>query len=236
MKKTFIALLSFVFLSTSPFASGQEAVPSPEERPGLRSEEPTVRDEPIVSVPSESTRTYPKPGTPLNTPVKSEPTAAPTAAPKPAASPKAAASPKPAASPSSPRPAASPAAKRNVAASVREMENKWGAAISSRDTAAVETLLADNYMGVTSTGRIVNKAGVLAQIKNDKNTYASVTNTRLDVRAHGDAAVAVGATRQKGKTPEGQAFDYTYRWTDTWVERGDGKWQCVASQSILVPK
>ncbi len=116
------------------------------------------------------------------------------------------------------------------------MENKWLAALQSHDATAIDGLVADSYIGVTSTGHSVNKAGLLAGIKKDKNNYDSATtNVRMDVRVHGDAAVVVGTTRQVGQDEAGKAFTYFYRWTDTWALR-NGQWLCVASQSIQVPK
>ncbi|MBA3882289.1 MAG: nuclear transport factor 2 family protein [Chthoniobacterales bacterium] len=115
------------------------------------------------------------------------------------------------------------------------MENRWLAALQAHDAAAVNNFVADNYIGVTATGRFVNKAALLANIKKDKNVYESAANTRTDVRVHGDTAVIVGTTRQVGKDEAGKAFTYYYRWTDTWALR-NGQWLCVASQSIQVPK
>ena len=88
---------------------------------------------------------------------------------------------------------------------------------------------------MNSAGRVVNKATLLAEMRRDKNNYDSATNSGVTVRVHGNMAVAVGTTKQSGKTPAGEAFNYTYRWTDTWVER-NGQWQCVASQSFLVTR
>lgn len=115
------------------------------------------------------------------------------------------------------------------------MENRWLAALQTHDTSVVQTLVADDYIGVTATGKFVNKTGLLAEIKKDKNNYESATNTRMDVRQHGDTAVIVGTTRQVGKDAGGKAFTYLYRWTDTWVQR-NGQWLCVASQSVQVPR
>ena len=114
------------------------------------------------------------------------------------------------------------------------MENRWAAATSGHDIAAVQELLAGDYVGVTAGGNIVNKAGLLAELRRDKNTYESVANSRVDVRVHGTTAIVVGTTKQKGKDAAGKPFSYTYRWTDTWVQR-DGVWRCVASQSIRLP-
>jgi ketosteroid isomerase-like protein len=120
---------------------------------------------------------------------------------------------------------------KNPAAAVREMENRWAAATKAHDIATIQSLLAGDYVGVTASGSIVNKAGLLAELRKDKNVYDSVTNSRLDVRMHGDAAVVVGTTKQRGKDASGREFNFTYNWTDTWVLRG-GQWQCVASQSF----
>jgi ketosteroid isomerase-like protein len=120
-----------------------------------------------------------------------------------------------------------------VQATLRDLENRWAAATAAHDVATVQELLAGDYVGVTAAGNIVNKAGLLAALRRDKNTYESVANSRVDVRVHGDAAVVVGTTSQRGKDAAGKPFSYTFRWTDTWVLR-NGRWQCVASQSIQV--
>jgi ketosteroid isomerase-like protein len=117
-----------------------------------------------------------------------------------------------------------------VQATLRDLENRWAAATAAHDSATVQELLAGDYVGVTATGSIVNKAGLLAQLRRDKNTYESVANSRVDVRVHGDTAVVVGTTSQRGKDAAGKPFSYTFRWTDTWVLR-NGRWQCVASHS-----
>ena len=117
---------------------------------------------------------------------------------------------------------------------MRDLENRWAAATAAHDIGAVQQLLAGDYIGITASGNIVNKAGLLAELRRDKNTYESVANSRLDVRVHGTTAVVVGTTKQRGKDAKGNAFSFTYRWTDTWVQR-NGVWQCVASQSIRLP-
>ncbi len=88
---------------------------------------------------------------------------------------------------------------------------------------------------MNSAGRVVNKAALLSDMKRDKNSYDSAVNSGVTVRVHGNMAVAVGTTKQAGKNPAGQPFNFTYRWTDTWLER-NGQWQCVASQSFLVTR
>lgn len=218
-------------LMTLPIAQAQEDEEAEEtEKLGLRATDPTTRSEPTVTVPSESSSSgnYPRPGQPLVTP---SPT--PAATPRATATPTRAASPKKAASPT-PAATATPAAtKGNIAATIKELENRWAAAIASHDVSVPQALVANDYIGVDSTGTVVNKNALIAGMRRDKNTYDSAVNSAMTVRVHGNAAVIVGTTKQAGKDPQGKQFNYTYRWTDTWVER-NGQWQCVASQSFLV--
>lgn len=237
---------SVLLLAAAPLVVAQDEDASPAPNLNLRATDPMGRSEPSVVVPSESpSGNYPKPGTPLATP---RPTASPaavtaTAAPSPAPRARTSASPTPAKASASPTPAKAPSpaaaaasgGKTNVAATIRDLEARWAAAIQAHDASVPQQLVASDYIGVNSAGRVVNKATLIAEMKRDKNNYDSAVNSGVTVRVHGNAAVAVGTTKQTGKTPDGTAFSYTYRWTDTWLER-NGQWQCVASQSFLVTR
>jgi ketosteroid isomerase-like protein len=240
MKSLRVIVSAIVLMAAGLEMRAQDENASPAPNLNLRATDPMGRSEPSVVVPSESSRgNYPKPGTPLATP---RPTAAPAAAaasPSPAARARTSPSPTPAKAPS---PAAAPAAtaatsggKTNVAATIRDLESRWAAAIQAHDVTVPQQLVAADYIGVNSAGRVVNKAALIAEMKRDKNTYTSATNSGVTVRVHGNMAVAVGTTRQTGTAPGGAAFNYTYRWTDTWLER-NGQWQCVGSQSFLVTR
>jgi ketosteroid isomerase-like protein len=128
-----------------------------------------------------------------------------------------------------------PQTKKAVESALKKMEDQWQAAIAAHDQGAVDALVAADFAGINPEGRFVNKAAILAQMKNDKDTYGSARNEKLNVHLYGsNIAVVTGSVRSKGKNRNGQPFDRAYRYTDTWVER-DGKWQCVASQDSLLP-
>ena len=135
----------------------------------------------------------------------------------------------------SPAAAPKPGKKMSTEAALRDMENRWEEAIGKHDAATVETMVADDFVGVSSKpgAKVQNRRAMLADMKADKDTYTSTKNEKLDVRLFGSGfAVVVGTAREKGTGKDGKAFDRTYRFTDTWVDR-NGKWQCVASQSSL---
>ncbi|HEY2125138.1 MAG TPA: DUF4440 domain-containing protein [Chthoniobacterales bacterium] len=130
---------------------------------------------------------------------------------------------------------AKPLTKGRVPGYLKEMENKWEAAIVAHDPSVVDELVASDFSGINSRGRFINKAALLAELKGDTDAYKSAKNDKLNVRIYGSStAVVTGSARAQGTTKDGKIFDRTYRFTDTWMER-DGKWQCVASQDSILP-
>ena len=104
------------------------------------------------------------------------------------------------------------------------------------DVAAIDELIADDFIGTSSTGKMGSKSTLLYELKRDQNTYTSATARGLIVRNFGGhVAVVAGTARETGTTPEGQRFTSATRFTDTWMER-DGRWQCIASHATQLPK
>jgi ketosteroid isomerase-like protein len=124
--------------------------------------------------------------------------------------------------------------KTSVSGMLKDNENRWSAAIAKHDTATIESMVAADFIGVNSRGKVQNRRAMLAELKSDKDTYTSTKAEKLDVHMYGaGVAVVVGMSNQKGTGKDGKAFDRTYRFTDTWMDRG-GNWQCIASQGMLV--
>lgn len=113
------------------------------------------------------------------------------------------------------------------AQAVKGLEEKWAAAASKNDAAAVALILAESITWIGSDGTLQNKAEFLAAMK-DRN-YKSAVVEDLKVSVYGDAAVAIGIWRANG-TEKGKSFDEVDRFTDTFVKTG-GQWKCVASHS-----
>ena len=223
MKITVLALTVLVAAAT-PFALAQDERPTPE---------PEASPEMTVSAKTES-------GDP-SVSVTTEKTASPT--PKPASSSAATKSPSPAAPKSTP--IATPATNRSTAAvmptqkstheaTIRDIEDKWQASIMQHDPSVAEAYLADDFRGISSRGKVMTKANLVAEIKKDTDTYTTAKNGKVDVRVFGGQfAVATGTSTEAGKSKDGKDFKRSFRWTDAWVLR-NGKWQCVASQAMLI--
>lgn len=215
MKITILALTVFA-LATTPLAFAQEET-------GPRASTPTSESDPSVSVateeaasPAPDRKSSPAGPSKSSSPEKNNP---------PAVSTK-----------SAPATAVMPTKKSTAEATLRDIEDKWEASITSHDPSVAKAYLGEDYRGVSSKGKVMNKATLLAEIKKDTDTYTSAKNGRLDVRVFdGHFAVVMGSSTEIGKAKDGKAFKRNYRWTDVWVDRND-KWQCVASQALLLSK
>lgn len=212
MKITVLCLAALV--AAAPLARAQEVTSSPNPE--------TSPSDPTVSVTTEkSASPSPKP----------KPSASPTKSSSPAA-----AKSSPTASPSSSSSPAAvmPAKKSSAEATIRDIEEKWEGSVKNHDASIAQAYLADDFRGVSSKGKVMNKSGLLAELKKDTDAYSSTKNNKVDVRVFGGQfAVATGTSTEEGKDKAGQAFKRTFRWTDVWVLRQD-KWQCVASQAMLI--
>jgi len=214
--KITIAAITALFALATPFALAQEESPSPAASPEAPASE---KQDPSVSVTTEATAT-PAP--------KSEASPSPTKASSPAAT-----KTSPTATPSTSA-AVMPTKKSTPEATIRDIEDKWEASVMKHDPSVAQAYLADDFRGVSSKGKVMSKSNLLSEIKKDTDVYTSTKNGKVDVRVFGGQfAVATGTSTEVGKTKDGQAFKRSFRWTDVWVLRKD-KWQCVASQAMLV--
>lgn len=117
---------------------------------------------------------------------------------------------------------------------LKQAEKRWAAAIAAHDEAALQSLVAPDFIGVNDRGKVQSRRRLLAEVKADRDTYTSARNERVEVHMFSPSVgVVVGTFRAKGTRRDGRAFDRTYRFTDTWMRRG-GQWQCVASHNMLV--
>jgi ketosteroid isomerase-like protein len=224
--KSIIAFVAVAALTFIASAIAQEESPSPstEEKASATVEEtPAAATEAATAAPAReksSAAAAEKAASPME--VKKASAAAPAKAASPAAAHAA---------------ATMPAKNMSVEETLKDMENRWAAAYLKHDSATVEPMVAADFAGVNPKGKVQSRRAMLAELKSTKETYTVEKNEKLDVHRYGnDVAVVIGTAREKGSGKDGKTFDRTYRFTDTWMNRG-GKWQCIAGQiSLLTQK
>jgi ketosteroid isomerase-like protein len=130
---------------------------------------------------------------------------------------------------------AAPAAQEEVRSDqqiLMQLERDWDAAFHRKDVKFIETVLADEFVATYGDGRRADRAKELALATERDEQVDSSTLDEFIVKIYADTAV-VWFTQHLVGPKDGRPLELTYRYLDVFVLR-DGRWQCVASQSVKV--
>jgi ketosteroid isomerase-like protein len=114
-----------------------------------------------------------------------------------------------------------------VASKILALENKWNTAYKRSDIAAMDSLLADDFIITVEDGSTFSKPGYIAHNGNSTVHVEISDMSDLKVRMHGNTAVVTGAYHEKG-TDKGKPYEDRDRFTDVWMNI-KGRWQVIAS-------
>jgi ketosteroid isomerase-like protein len=115
-----------------------------------------------------------------------------------------------------------------AAADIAALESKWNAAYKRSDIAAMESLLADDFVITVEDGSTFSKSGYIAH-NGDSTLHVEVSEMRdVKVRMHGNVAVVTAAYHEKG-TVKGKPYESHDRSTDVWMMNKNGSWQVIAA-------
>ena len=113
------------------------------------------------------------------------------------------------------------------------LEDQWAVGMVRRDTALFRRMLALGFV-YTENDQTVGRDDVLQGLVGT-DTVQAAHNEAMEVHAFGTTALVTGWLVVSGHGAKGP-FTRRYRFTDTWVRRGEGgQWQIVGAQDYLVP-
>jgi ketosteroid isomerase-like protein len=110
---------------------------------------------------------------------------------------------------------------------VLAVAREWMDAYRHNDAAALDRILANDYMLTDSRGNRTTKADDLAAARAGSVHYDVYEPSDLRVRLYGDTAILTGKNRLRGTT-DGKPFELEITFTDT-LSRIDGRWRAVAA-------
>lgn len=119
----------------------------------------------------------------------------------------------------------------NAEQEVRKLERQWLDAYEKRDVAAMEKILADNFISTFPNGMRQTKPQVLKFIGQPRRPGSpSPKFSSEDVQAfvYGDTVILTGKLVTLWPGPDGTSRKQEVRYTDTYVKQ-NGNWQVVAS-------
>jgi ketosteroid isomerase-like protein len=119
---------------------------------------------------------------------------------------------------------------------VRRLEREWLEAGHNKNVAAMDRILADDFIITFGDGSVRDKAEVMRRLRvgtRNANEYDWTEDSK--VRVHGNTAIVVGRYRYRLREKDKETVSES-RYTDTYIKTR-GHWQVVASHlSDIVKK
>jgi len=126
-----------------------------------------------------------------------------------------------------------PTAPPGSEASLLDAARRLAEAERQGDVAALEALVAPDYIGYDPAGRPQDRTRVRRAYADGTVRIAALTQRDLQARVLGETGLVSGVSAFRGKQGD-EAFDFTLRFLDVYAWR-DGRWQLVASQDTRLP-
>ncbi len=115
---------------------------------------------------------------------------------------------------------------------VLRVTQDWLDADERHDRAALDKIIASDFVGTAPRGRTVYKRDIIPEANSTEAHGLNITTQDVKARVFGETAIVTG--RGIGKTPE-RAAQGELRFTVVFVKRAD-QWQLVAAHLSPVPK
>lgn len=115
---------------------------------------------------------------------------------------------------------------------VAQSEQQWKTALLSGDSATLDNLLSDSYVGIGPDGNIVNKAEEIQSSVSGENRLQKVHVEDRKIRIYDTTAVVTSRVLVQG-TYDGQPLLGEYRYTRVWSLQ-HGQWRIVSFEANRV--
>jgi ketosteroid isomerase-like protein len=111
-----------------------------------------------------------------------------------------------------------------------QLERAWSQADFQQDLPAIERLIAEDWIGTTSRGKILNRSQMLDEVVAVKaGGDSTISDTR--VRVYGKTTIVTGLLTTNNPPSTGPPI--LKRFTDVWLNTTTG-WRCIASHGSYV--
>lgn len=132
-----------------------------------------------------------------------------------------------------PMPAMPRGERHEVRHEIDHLEEHWRDALLHGNVAAMDALLAGDYMAITPNGTLQSKEETLATLRSGAVRIKSIELTDRKVRFYGATALVTSRAEVDGTTPEGD-LSGSYRYTRVYVRDGSGVWRIVSFEASKI--
>lgn len=115
---------------------------------------------------------------------------------------------------------------------LRALDAKLQLAVLNQDTKTLDQLLSDDWLLITTSGRVVTRPAFLAMVGDANSRLLVNASSEVTVRLHGSTAIVTAMLHERG-ADHGKPYDAWLRYTDTWVLEA-GAWRYVSGHACAI--
>jgi ketosteroid isomerase-like protein len=116
---------------------------------------------------------------------------------------------------------------------IDHLEEVWRDAVLKGNIAAMDSLLADDYMAITASGTLQTKEQALASLGSGKTHFTVLDVYDRKVRFYGTTALVTSVAQVRATAPEGDLTG-SYRSTRVYVRNAQGVWKIVSFEASRI--
>jgi len=116
---------------------------------------------------------------------------------------------------------------------IERLEEAFRAAMLHADATSLSTLLADDYIGITASGRLQTKDDLISDLRSGKVHFTILDISDRKVRFYGATALVTCRAEIEGTTSEGEVSG-SFRYTRVYVRQPGGAWKIVSFEASPV--
>jgi ketosteroid isomerase-like protein len=131
------------------------------------------------------------------------------------------------------RPGMPRAQKHEVRHEIDQKEEAWRDAILKGNIAALDALLADDYMAISSNGTLQNKEQALANVRSGQLHFTALEFSDRKVHFYGTTAL-VTSRAEVTATVGGNDISGSYRYIRVYVRDARGVWKVVSFEASRI--
>lgn len=116
---------------------------------------------------------------------------------------------------------------------IDQLEEAWRKAVLTGNAAVMDSLLADDYVGISASGTLQTKEDALTWMHSGRRRITDLVLSDSRVRFYGTTALVTSFAHVTGTNDEGEALG-DFRYTHVYVRNAQGKWKMVSSEASRI--
>ena len=113
---------------------------------------------------------------------------------------------------------------------IDKLEEAWRTAALKADIPALESLLGEDYIGITATGTLQTKEQALNYFRSGATRFSSLVFSDRKFRFYGMTALVTSRAEVVGQTTDGP-LKGSFRYTRVYVRDAHGQWRIVSFEA-----